>query len=370
MTASKKPIAVEDQHLRQRFGQRFCSLEIGLDELHALSFLPAELLRHVRPHLRAAQHHDLFHAHLVFAEGTGDVRHVLRMRQHEDLIVLLQALIPTGEQRAHPAPDGHDAKGKVRGLLHHLAERSPEHRGLLSQPHADELDASPGKREHVRGAGAADQPRDLRRGALLGMNDQIDTEVARLKDGLRLRKLARAHPPDGRPHPQPIGHHTGHDVHLIDERDGHQHVGLLDPGLLQHRCRRGAAMDGQHIEPFAHLFDDHLVTVDHGHVVLLLREHPRHVEADFPCADNDNSHIRSGRPRAFAEKLVVNGQNVRAKSNDREDRRPIIEKAPLSPFTMSAHPFTQPAATESETSCPGLPPSQTQWCLPFPRRLS
>ena len=83
---------------------------------------------------------------------------------------------------------------------------------------------------------------------------------------------------------------AGDHVHLVVQRHGDDHVGLLGSCCLQHFRMRSVTDKATHIECIANLADQFRRRVDHRHVVFLRRKPLGNAVADATAPANDDTH--------------------------------------------------------------------------------
>jgi hypothetical protein len=86
------------------------------------------------------------------------------------------------------------------------------------------------------------------------------------------------------------------DLVRVGDRD--QQVGILQPGLLQHRRVRGMAGDALNIELVGDVAHEMRIEVDDGDVVALVRQVFRDVGADLAGAADHDFHEPCSIPEA------------------------------------------------------------------------
>ena len=168
------------------------------------------------------------------------------------------------------------------------------HGGVGVEADPEKLHVPVAEAENVGGPGPPDELRDLHGCALLRVDDEIDSEVFRLQHRVGALQLVGARAGHGRLHAQPISHHAGNQVDLVNGRDGHEQVRPSDSGLFQHLGRGAVAVHRHHVEGVLDVVQDVFFDVDHGDVVLLQGEDARYVEPDLAGADDYSLHETRG----------------------------------------------------------------------------
>ncbi len=124
----------------------------------------------------------------------------------------------------------------------------------------------------------------------LGLDDVIDAGETSRKGPDVLDVVLVAHPGDGLSHAHPLGGHAGDHVDFVGIGNSDQEVGPTHAHPFEDSPAGPVALHGQHVQFLGRPFEGLQVALDDGHLVTLLAEDGRDVEAHLSGANDDRVH--------------------------------------------------------------------------------
>ena len=235
----------------------------------------------------AAHDEHILHLGGVPSQQLEELAHADGLADEVELVPRLGRVPPVGDDDLIAPLRGAEEDGQLLDPVIQLRQGVAADEVVLLHPKADKLHPAPVEGLDIGRRGEAQQPGDLHRRGVLGVDDHVDAQFL-FEDGELHRVLHVAHPGDGVLGAQPLGGEAADHVYLVQAGGGDDDVGGVDAGLPQCHNRRAVALDAQDVQGLRRAAQGVVVGVDDGDVVLLPGEMLRQSEAHLAVAhDND-----------------------------------------------------------------------------------
>ena len=178
-----------------------------------------------------------------------------------------------------------------------MAEGLPTIAGLRAGDEAEHHHPAPAKIFDLAGLRKMKHPRDLISGPLR-TDHQIDAQLLPGKHSGIKGIIGVAHAGYGNGDTVAFSQHAGDNIDLIAFRDGDNHIGGPDPGLLQRRGAGAVILDDHDIEAFVQSAGLFGVFLDDGYIKIFLGKVARQLRPHPTAADNNHVHSKSNLPPA------------------------------------------------------------------------
>ena len=238
----------------------------------------------------SAQHHHVFHPHVVFAkkaEIVGDGYHV---GGHMHPVAGLNDKIAVGNDHlARPLHGGVQHLGNAAQLMAQLPQGMTDNRVLFLSAEFHHFHPAPGEGLDIGREGEAQQAADFQRGSPLRVHRQVDAHFL-LQNGQAVVIFRVAYAGNGKLGAQPLGDQAAQHIGFIAGGGGDD-----DVRLFRARVHQGGGVGP--VAPYAHYVQRVLAAAQHflaavhnHHGVFFPRQMLGNHMPDLTVAHNQNSH--------------------------------------------------------------------------------